>query len=120
MRARAVNPRKRGEMTKTEDLFGTQYFNSFNAHFQWIRYESHTLRFGELRYTPDFTAVRLPDGQVCHFEVKAAGHRHAYTDAAKIKLKTFSAYYGEYCFFLAWPDKTEPKGWHIEEVSNRE
>ncbi len=119
MRARAVNPRKRGEMTKAEIAFKTQC-DWLNAFFDHVRYESHTLRFGELRYTPDFTGVRTEDGQVCHFEIKPAGHRHVYTDAAKIKLKTFSAEYGEYVFFLAWPDKKQPRGWHIEEVSNRE
>ena len=113
MRARAVNPRKRGEMTKAEIAFRTQC-DWLNAFFDHVRYESHTLRFGELRYTPDFTAVRTEDGQVCHFEVKPAGHRHVYTDAAKIKLKTFSSEYGEYVFFLVWPDKTQPRGWHIE------
>lgn len=117
MRARAVNPRKKNQMTKTEERF--LVCDWFQARFNHIRYESHTLRYGEQRYTPDFTAVRAEDGQVCHFEIKPAMVRAAYTDYAKAKLKTFVTEYEEYVFYLAVPDKKLVNGWSIEEISSR-
>lgn len=119
MRARAVNPRRKGEMTKAELAFKTSC-DWLNAYHDKIRYESHTLRMGDTRYTPDFSAVRTDDGQLCFFEVKPAKFRAVYTDAAKIKLKVFAAEYREYCFYLVYPDKSTARGWHIEEISNRE
>ena len=117
MRAKAVNPRKKGQITKTESAFLQSDW--LLARFNCIRYESHTLRFGDQRYTPDVTAVRAEDGQVCHIEVKPSLARAVYTDYAKSKLKTFATEYQEYVFYLATPDKGAPNGWRIEEIATR-
>lgn len=112
MRARAVNPRKPGQMTRAEIKF-TQ--SPWFADFDNMRYEAITLRAGDVRYTPDFSGTDA-DGQVHFFEIKASGHRAAYTEAARLKLSIFASAFPEYVFCLTWPDKGMPSGWHFEIV----
>jgi hypothetical protein len=116
MKARAVNPRKPHEMTKAEfEFLGWEWFVD---NFAFRRYEALTFKMGEHRYTPDFSGIDVTNQQVCLFEVKASGGRHAFTDAAKIKIQAAAEAFPEYRFYVVWPIK--PKGsWHIEEVSNK-
>lgn len=113
MRARAKNPRKPHEMTKAEIRFTK---SPWFADFENMRYEAITLRAGDVRYTPDFSGTDR-GGQVHFFEIKASGHRAAYTEAARLKLSIFASAFPEYVFCLAWPDKNDSTGWHFEIVS---
>lgn len=117
MRAKAKNPRKPHEMTKAEKAF--EKLEWFEEYYENRRYEAITLRVGKVRYTPDFSAVCSKTGGVCYFEVKASGHRAAFTEAARIKLKMFATAFSEYVFYVVWPDKKEPGGWHIEILDNQ-
>lgn len=113
MRAKAVNPRKPHQMTKAEIRFTkSPWFSEFSN----MRYEAITLRVGDTRYTPDFSGTDS-GGQVHFFEIKASGHRAAYTEAARLKLSIFTSAFPEYVFCLAWPDKNDSTGWHFEIVS---
>lgn len=113
MRAKAKNPRKPHQMTKAEIEFTK---SCWYADFDNMRYEAITLRVGDTRYTPDFSGTDR-DGQVHYFEIKASGHRAAYTEAARLKLSIFASAFPEYVFCLAWPDKNDSTGWHFEIVS---
>lgn len=115
MKARAVNPRKPHEMTKAERCFES---STVAAGFAALRYEAITLRAGDVRYTPDFSGLDA-EGQVHFFEVKASGHRAAYTEAARLKLNVFAGAFSEYVFWVVWPDKGELSGWHVERLDRR-
>lgn len=118
MRARAVNPRKPHEMTKAEAAWAN--YPWFVQGFENRRYEAMTLRLGESRYTPDFAGVCVKTGQLCLFEIKPSAHRAAFTEAARLKLKAFSAEFGELRFFVCWPEKgSRMNRWSVTEVSNR-
>jgi hypothetical protein len=80
-----------------------------------LRYEAITLRAGDVRYTPDFSGTDL-DGQVHFYEIKASGHRAAFTESARLKLSVMASSFPEYEFWVTWPDKSEADGWHVEEV----
>jgi hypothetical protein len=82
------------------------------------RYEAMTLRLGDIRYTPDFSGVCVKTGQLCLFEIKASGHRAAFTEAARIKLRAMASEFGELRFYVCWPIKAKGP-WHIEGVGNR-
>lgn len=115
MRARAVNPRKPHEMTKAEKRFAESVIA--RNHLA-VRYEAITLRAGDVRYTPDFSGLDHT-GQVHFFEVKASGHRAAFTEAARLKLSVFASAWPEYVFWVCWPDKTKLSGWHVERIDRR-
>jgi len=115
MKARAINPRKPHEMTRAEIAWSKNEW--FMDSFDERRYEAFTIRLGDIRYTADFSGVDIETGQLCLFEVKASGHRAAFTEAARLKLKAMASEFSELRFFVCWPVK--PKGtWHVEEVRN--
>ena len=75
---------------------------------------------GENRITPDFSGVDVRTGQLCLFEVKASNHPAAFTDVAKLRLKTAASEFAELRFFVCWPLKgSKMRKWHVEEVGNR-
>ena len=112
MRAKAVNPRKPHEMTKAEIRFLS---SPWAREYENLRYERITLRVGDVRYTPDFSGTD-ESGQVHFIEIKPAGVRAAYTEAARLKVSIFASSFPEYAFNVAWPDKKEPTGWHFEPI----
>ena len=115
MRARAVNPRKPHEMTRAEKRFRD---SPVAAGDHGLRYEAITLRAGDVRYTPDFSGLD-GEGQVHFFEIKASGHRAAFTEAARLKLSVFAGAFAEYVFWVCWPEKNQLTGWHVERIDRR-
>lgn len=118
MKARAINPRKPHEMTAAERFWSANDW--FVDNFADRRYEAITLKIGETRYTPDFSAVDRLDGQMCMFEVKASDHRAAYTEAARIKLRAAAHEWGALRFYLCIPEKgSKMRRWSVNVISNQ-
>lgn len=117
MKARAENPRKPHEMTRPERAWAA--YDWFVRQFDRRRYEAITLRNGQIRYTADFSGICHESGQLCLFEVKASDHRAAYTEAARLRVRSFASEFPELRFFVVWPIKgSKLRKWTITEIAN--
>jgi hypothetical protein len=117
VKARAVNPRKPNQMTPAEKAWAVNDW--FVGNFADRRYEAITIKIGEFRYTPDFSAVDRIDGQMCFFEVKASDHRAAYTEAARLRIKAAAHEWGAMRFYLVFPKKgSKMREWVVTVISN--
>lgn len=104
------NPRRAGEMNKTEmALYEVLSLQKAAGELVWVEYERVTLKLGpDCRYTPDFD-VLTSAGTLMFYDAKGG----FIAEDATVKIKTAAELFPFFSFYIA---QLTRNGWEFKEV----